>query len=96
MRRAILHVHRNKASSGDDRAPDLRATVAATTFQSRAPLWCQFFHPPSEPPNRSLAYHPDDDDPEAQTLTFVREAPRQPEEVRRIRYRRKPVAGYAS
>jgi hypothetical protein len=38
-----------------------------------APLWLQFFHPPSEqPPNRSRAYHPDDD-PEA--LTFVREAP---------------------
>jgi hypothetical protein len=28
-----------------------------------------------------------------QALTFVREAPRQPEEVRRIRYQRKPVAG---
>jgi hypothetical protein len=56
-----------------------------------APLWRQFFHPPSEtsPPNRSRAYHPDDD-AEARALTkFAREADRQTEEVRRIRYRRK-------
>jgi hypothetical protein len=35
-----------------------------------APLWRQFFHPPSEtsPTNRSRAYHPDDDG-EATALT---------------------------
>jgi hypothetical protein len=63
-----------------------------------APLWRKFFHPPSEtsPTNRSRAYHPDDDG-EAWALTkFAREAPRQTEEVRRLRYRRKPIAGYAS
>ena len=57
-----------------------------------------FFHPPSEtsPTNRSRAYHPDDDG-EAWALTkFAREAPRHTEEVRRLRYRRKPIAGYAS
>jgi hypothetical protein len=40
-----------------------------------APLWRQFFHPPSEtsPTNRSRAYHPDDDG-EATALTkFARE-----------------------
>jgi hypothetical protein len=64
-----------------------------------APLWRQFFHPPSEtsPTNRSRAYHPDDDGAEAPAPTkFAREVPRQAEEVRRLRYRRKPVAGYAS
>jgi hypothetical protein len=63
-----------------------------------APLWRQFFHPPSEtsPTNRSRAYHPDDD-ADARALTkFAREAPPQIEEVRRLRYRRKPIAGYAS
>ena len=63
-----------------------------------APLWRQFFHPPSETSstNRSRAYHPDDDG-EAQALTkFAREAPRQTGEVRRLRYRRTPVAGHAS
>src|ERR1700751_3689954 len=53
-----------------------------------APLWRQFFHPPSEtnPTNRSRAYHPDDD---ARALTkFAREAPPQIEEVRRLRDRR--------
>ncbi|HEY1862136.1 MAG TPA: hypothetical protein VGG77_00315 [Roseiarcus sp.] len=59
-----------------------------------APLWRQFFHPPSEtsPTNRSRAYHPDDD----ADARFAREAPPQIEEVRRLRYRRKPIAGYAS
>lgn len=64
-----------------------------------APLWRQFFHPPSEtsPTNRSRAYHPDDDGAEARAPTkFARELPRQAEEVRRLRYRRKSVAGYAS
>ena len=39
-----------------------------------APLWRQFFHPPSEtsPTNRSRAYHPDDDDARALTK-FARE-----------------------
>ena len=63
-----------------------------------APLWRQFFHPPSETSstNRSRAYHPDDDG-EAQALTkFAREAPQQTGEVRRLRYRRTPVAGHAS
>ena len=61
-----------------------------------APLWRQFFHPPSEtsPTNRSRAYHPDDD---ARALTTsARDASPQIEEVRRLRYRRKPIAGYAS
>jgi hypothetical protein len=64
-----------------------------------APLWHQFFRPPSEtnPTNRSRAYHPDDDEAEARALTkLAREVPRQTEEVRRLRYRRKPIAGYAS
>jgi hypothetical protein len=62
-----------------------------------APLWRQFFHPPSEtsPPNRSRAYYDDDDDdPEARALTAGRL--RQTEGVRRLRYRRKRVADYAS
>jgi len=61
-----------------------------------APLWHPFFRPPSEtnPTNRSRAYHPDDD--EARMLTkLARELSRQTEEVRRLRYRRKPIAGYA-
>jgi hypothetical protein len=63
-----------------------------------APLWQQFFHPPSEtsPTNRSRAYHPDDD-AEARALTkLARELPQRTEEVRRLRYRRKPIARYAS
>ena len=62
-----------------------------------APLWRQFFHPPSETshPNRSRAYYDDGgDDPEARALTAGRL--RQTEEVRRLRYPRKPVAQYAS
>ena len=61
-----------------------------------APLWRQFFHPPSEtPPNQSRAYYDDDDDdPEARALTAGRL--RQTEGVRRLRYRRKPVADCAS
>ena len=62
-----------------------------------APLWHQFFRPPSEtnPTNRSRAYHPDNN-AEARAVTkFARELPRQTEEVRRLRYRRKPIAGYA-
>jgi hypothetical protein len=62
-----------------------------------APLWRQFFHPPSEtsPPNRSRAYYDDDDDdPDARALTAGRL--RQTEGVRRLRYRRKRVADYAS
>ena len=62
-----------------------------------APLWHQFFHPPSEtsPTNRSRAYHPDDN-VEARAVTkLARELPRQTEEVRRLRYRRKQIAGYA-
>jgi hypothetical protein len=58
-----------------------------------APLWRQFFHPPSEtsPTNRSRAYHPDDDD-DARALTkFAGKAPPQTERVRRLRYRRGPV-----
>jgi len=63
-----------------------------------APLWHQFFRPPSEtnPTNRSRAYHPDDN-AEARAVTkLARELPRQTEEVRRLRYRRKPIAGYTS
>jgi hypothetical protein len=40
-----------------------------------APLWRQFFHPPSEtsPTNRSRAYHPDDDGETAALTKFARE-----------------------
>ena len=40
-----------------------------------APLWHQFFHPPSEtsPTNRSRAYHPDDDGEVSALTKFARE-----------------------
>ena len=62
-----------------------------------APLWSQFFRPPSEtsPTNRSRAYLLDDG--EASALTkFALEGSPADRGGPAVRYRRKPVAGYAS
>jgi hypothetical protein len=59
-----------------------------------APLWRQFFHPPSEtsPTNRSRAYHPDDDGETTALTKFAREGapadrggPAAPESTRAFR-----------
>src|SRR5215831_8057904 len=54
-----------------------------------APLWRQFFHPPSE--NQSRAYHEDRDDHDTRARAkFAREAVRRTDEGRQNRHR--PVA----
>ena len=55
-----------------------------------APLWRQFFHPPSE--NQSRAYYNNGDDHDARAGSkFAREAVRRTDEGRQNR--RRPVAG---
>ena len=78
-----------------------RSSERMPTGQARSSPACAAMAPvfPSasetNPTNRSRAYHPDDNAKARAVTKLARELPRQTEEVRRLRYRRKPIAGYA-